>query len=457
MPSLLSNSISGLLMQVAKDPRALVNPPKSDIQTFASETQSLGRESGFIGVKRNVEDERFVGSGLQLELELSSGQVINLNIEKRLSGGVRDVSLQTSGELSEEDADKLKRVFEQLGNAVDALFMSDAGNKESVFDFVNMQGIKDIEFTAQVHEGNTKQRLEFEKHHTDYGRKEIEAQWSRYHQLTGQKEQHDLALSKEPKDAAMAYGKMDYQWVVDQVKAGLGVIGNEHTGDLSIQNRVSDFFVSAVHSLFSESQNSHRLLQSLGVAPSDSKNTIGKTIRVMTSEKMNNKNGTANLDGSNKGLSGVSGLQDFKAHFSSQQNHSGAGRNNGKYNLAMEISQTTHLTQGINEDEKTQAQFRRFSLMYESQLGREEYEYNWRHDETYINQYHKGLLEKGYVKIEDIQKGVLFSAESIRDERSHFMQRKEYDAKGNNQPSLKHGYVKPETYTERGSSINHII
>lgn len=448
-------------MQVAADPSVASEPSSS---AALSDSNSLASQSGFAGVRRSVSSDRYVGSGLQLQLELSSGQSIELNIEKRVSGGVREVSLTTHGEISKEDQAKLKHIFTKISETLDAMFASGTdAPQQGAFDFANMTGVKDIELTVQQDKGNIKQRLEFEKQHSANGRKEVEAQWSRYNHATGQNEQHNFALSKQPREAAMAYGQMDYQWVVDQVTAGMGILGNSHTGESSLQHRVTDFFVAGIHALFSDSQKSQSLLQGLGAFANDAKQLIGQTIRAVTAEQNTQpkQHGNTNMPGEaiiqtqQDGRQAMSSLPDFKADFASTRN--AAGNGDGRYNLTMAISQTSHLMQGATEEDTTQAQFRRLLLKYDSKNTQQEYEYNWRHDEVFINRYKNGLLEKGYVKVEDLQQGILSSLNQSREETRRFMQRTEYEATKRDDQSMQNSYVSPDIYTEQGRNVNYTV
>lgn len=438
---------------MAENPNALVNA-KPIGQSSDPETTLAVLE----GKRRSIRHENYVGSGLKLELELSSGQAIQLIIEKNTGAGLRNISLASSHELSAEDEAKLKQIFTRISETLDAMFANaDMGSNQNTFDFANMSGVKDIEFTVQQDNGNIKQRLQFEKHHSQTGRKEIEAMWSRYDYINGEKEQHNLALSKQPRELALAYGQMNHQWVIDQVEAGMGILGNAHTGESGLQNRVSNFFISGVQALFLESQKGLDVLQTLGASTQDAKHIMGNTIRALTSEQQKqNMPGQAVAEGSGADKQAMNSLPDFKAHFASVKTAA------NRHNLTMEISQTTHVSQDEMTGESSQAQFRRLLLQYDSQAGHQEYEYKWRHDEIAINQYKYGALQKSYEKIEDLQQGLLSRLSEgqqikSREENSHYMQRKEYRAGDHDQPALKNNYIKSNTYTDRGHSVNYQV
>ncbi|MFY0641874.1 MAG: hypothetical protein JXR16_12560 [Bermanella sp.] len=180
-----SHSLASLIRQVAADPNGM-RASSLPVPSFNQEsTNNLNEQAGFAGVTRNATDDNFVGSGLHLELELSSGQSIVLSIEKSLGGRSHAVRLDTKGVLNPDDAQKLKQFLTGLSESVTALFSDDSA-REGLFDFANMQGIQDIELSVQQDKGNLKQRLEFEKQITQYGRKEVVGEWSRYNRLNGE-------------------------------------------------------------------------------------------------------------------------------------------------------------------------------------------------------------------------------------------------------------------------------
>ncbi|MFY0641875.1 MAG: hypothetical protein JXR16_12565 [Bermanella sp.] len=251
---------------------------------------------------------------------------------------------------------------------------------------------------------------------------------------------------------------MDYQWVVDQVTAGMGVLGNAHTGDHSTQSQVTDFFVSAIHSLFNESRKGHELLQNLGASAQTSKNLVGQTIRALSHQasSVQNMPGVAVQKGDHS-ASKMNGLSDFKADFASKRDVKGSENAQGEYNLTMAISQISRSFQGANDDTTNQTQFRRLLLEYESQGEKQSYEYNWKHDEAVINRLVNGKLEKAYFKVSDLQQGILNTLNGQRNETSEYMQRKEYNADDNDSPALQNNYIKPSTYTQQGHNVNYTV
>ena len=452
-----SHSLASLIRQVAVDPNGMRTSSLS-VPSFNQEpTNNLNVQAGFAGVRRNAADDNFVGSGIHLELELSSGQSVVLSIEKSLGGSSHAVRLDTQGVLNPDDAQKLKQFLTELSESVTALFSDDAA-REGLFDFANMQGIQDIDLSVQQNKGNLKQRLEFEKQITQYGRKEVVGEWSRYNRLNGEQALHNFALSKQPKDVAAVYGQMDYQWVIDQVTAGMGVLGNAHTGDYSTQSQVTDFFVSAIHSLFNESRKGHELLQDLGASSQASKNLVGQTIRALSHQASSVKNmpGVAVQEGDHS-ASKMNGLSDFKADFASKRDVKGSVNARGEYNLTMAVSQISRSFQGANDDITNQTQFRRLLLEYDSQGEKQSYEYNWKHDEAVINRLVNGKLEKAYFKVSDLQQGILNTLNGQRNETSEYMQRKEYNAGDNDSPALQNNYIKPSAYTQQGRNVNYTV
>jgi hypothetical protein len=461
-----NNTLFGLLAHVAKNPNKAITS-KSSLTPALDQMNQLHGASGFAGVHKNVSDDRYSGSGLNLKLALSSGQSIELDIQKTLGGGIRnvDLNIKGDGELSQQDQDKLQQFLGKLGDAIDVLF-SGNGASQDLFDFTNMSGIKDMEFTVQQDMGNTKQRLEFEKSNNPLGRKEVEAQWLRYDHTTGMKEQHNLALSKQAREVSSAYGQMDYQWVIDQITAGMGVLGNTNTGETAIQSRVTQFFASSVQALFQETKKGHDLLQDLGASPQHSKKMVGRAINALASKSASNlydeSTASNNMPGKtvetgsqNTDQSRVNALPDFKAHFASKREGNGNAHASGSYNLSMEISQQTHTMQGATKDDSTQSQFRRLLLEYESQGNKQQYEYNWMHDESVINRYKNGSLEHAYSRVSDLQQGILTNAEGVRNETSNYLSRTKYSAADKNTPALKNYYIAPTSYTERGNNVNY--
>lgn len=453
-----STSLSALIRQVAASPRSLQETSAS-VQSFpavASEyaqSSKLSQQSGFAGVQRKVEDDGYVGSGLQLSLTLWSGRDIDLSIEKGVTGKVKTIQLDTGGELSSDDEAKLKQFLYDLSDSVDAIFSGTANG--NLFDFTNQSGISDVEIHAQQDEGNQKQKLTFESAMNRYGRKDVSGEWLRYDRLTGENEQHHFALSKQPREVMMAYGKMDYQWVVDQVAAGMGVLGNVYTGDQSIQAKVTDVFVSAVHALFNETKRGHELLQSLGTSAQDAKVFLGRTIRALSSEHSTGQSeSTHNIISAN--AASMNGLADFKADFSSKRESAFGVSSSGDYQLAMSVSQISHSVQGQSEDDASQIQTRRLILDYESQGRKHSFDYQWRHDEMLIHSYNQGQLEKTYFKLIDAQLSTLTQGNQQRQENHEYRQRQEYKA-DQPSPNLQNGYVKPKTYSEQKNSVHYTV
>ncbi|WP_396586282.1 hypothetical protein [Bermanella sp. R86510] len=451
-----SNTLTSLIQQVAANPNAARTQPVQ-VNPFNTEAkQGLNQTSGFAGVRRHVSEDRFMGSGIALELALSSGQNISLTIEKGVSGAVRNINFETSGLLNPEDEEKIKQFFTQLSESIDTLF-SQQESDSNLFDFVNMQGIKDVELSVQKNKGNLQQRLEFEKQVNGNGRKEVSGEWSRYDRLDGSREQHNFALSKQSKDIAAAYGQMDYQWVVEQVTAGMAILGNPYTGDQATQLQVSNFFVSATHALFDNAQKGYELFQHLGASSLDSKAFVGKAIRALSpsSDVSQTMPGSAVQQGSD-GAQSMNGLDDFKADFASKR-QSGGMNNSGGYKLSMAISQVSRSIQGSSDDKDSQTQFRRLLLEYESKGEKQSYDYRWKHDEALINRFINGVLDKGYFKVSDIQQGILNNQSGQREELASYMQRNEYRAEDNNKPAAQHGYIKPERYREHSHRVNYTV
>lgn len=446
-----STSLSALIRQVASSPRATQTAPAPSLpSTSPSERSEL---SGFTGVQRKVSDDGYVGSGLQLSLTLSSGRDIHLAIEKGVTGQAKNIHLDTGGELSHDDEEKLKQFLLSLSDSVESIFSGEMN--ANLFDFTNRSGIKDVDIHVQQDKGNIKQRLEFERSVTGYGRKQVSGEWSRYDRLSGESEQHGFSLSKQPKDVLASYGQMDYQWVVDQVTAGMGIMGNTYTGDQSLQSKVTGMFVSAVHALFSDVQTGHTLLQSLGASAQDAKTFLGQTIRAISSENAMKSVGQVKAP-DNPSAASMNGLANFKADFSSKREGAFGVTTSGDYQLAMSVSQISHMIQGATEDDSTQLQTRRLILDYESQGRKQSFDYQWRHDEMLIHKFNQGQLEKTHFKLVDSQLGSLAHGKQQRQEVHEYMERQEYKM-DQQDPSLQNGYVRPNTHREQNSRVNYTV
>ncbi len=72
----------------------------------------------------------FVGSGLNLELELKSGVQIRVSLRQDGSGQIRDMQIEADGPLQESQLATFKAFMNDLGSAVDKLF----SNQQSAAD-----------------------------------------------------------------------------------------------------------------------------------------------------------------------------------------------------------------------------------------------------------------------------------------------------------------------------------
>lgn len=438
-----STNLSSLLRQAIKDPDA--HQPKP----FSAEGPELRSQSGFAGVRREVDDDRFTGSGLNLKLELSSGQSIRLDIQKSISGRVKHIELSTQGELSKDDQQRLEQFVKKLSSSMDDLF---SGNNQSkgLFDFAKVSGVKDIDLTIQQDNGTNKQRLEFEKQAQANGRNELDAQWVRQNKTTGEKEHHSLALSHQARDLIGFYGQIDPGWIMQQVEAGMGILGNDHTGDNPLKQSVTGFFVSGVQALFNQANDGYQMLQDLGANARDAKNFIGKSIQAITPS--NEKPVDGSLGSELDKNQAMNGMPDLQAHFASERE----GGHGGSYKLTMELSQMSHFSADINEDIQSQDQIRRLLLNYESETDKKQYEYQWRRDEQYRQGSNPESGTTSYYKLTDEYQSVLRQNGQERREQGHFLQRTEY--KGNNQQTnpMHNGYMPSSTHISRGQNINNI-
>jgi hypothetical protein len=387
-------NISSLLGQLAKQTHA--NTARQPVLSPTSSPQERDEDSS----RTKVSQKSFSGSGLNLKLDLASGQEIELNIRINQAGGLSELALETRSQLSLGDEEKLNSFLQQLSQSVDALFNGRAEGS-NVFEFANLSGVEDIDLDIYQDNGNEKQILDFEKQGRGSGRK-IEAQWTEYDRANGSEEKHDLSLTKQAKrdDQKVIYGQMSYQWLLHQVNSAMSVMDDKQQG-----KELADFFNSAIRALFTTSNSGSQLLQEIGVSSQQATELIGRSIQALASE--HKSNGAPQLSQQKQ----MNALPDFNMHFSSQRQIQGSDQ--GEYQLGMTISQSSDQAKSEGEDESYQTQNRRLRMDYQSARQQAIYEYTWTRDESIRNTFTSGSLAANHYRIEErIQSQLLGDANS---------------------------------------------
>jgi hypothetical protein len=369
----IHNQVSSLLSQLAKQPmtdtarKPIIAPINSDEPVRAAVSQNS-----------------FSGSGLNLELSLSSGQDVEVSIRINQAGGLSQLELVSDSELSITDQNKLSEFLKQLSSAVTDLFNGKGGT--DTFSFANQNGIEDIELHVYQDNGNEKQTLTFDKEGRGSGRK-IEASWREYDRANSVEEHHDFSLTKQAKrdDQTAIYGATSYQWLLDQVDTAMSALDDKPQG-----KALANFFNSGIRALFSTVNAGSTLLQELGASGAQAKEFIGRSIQVLASDHLAKKTVTEQKQ--------MNALPDFNMSFSSQRQTLGSTQN--EYQLDMSISQNSD--QALGEDDKSyQTQNRRLRMDYQSARQQAVYEYTWTRDESLRNVFEKGSLASTHYRIEE--------------------------------------------------------
>jgi len=370
----IHNQVSSLLSQLAKQPmtdtarKPIIAPINSDEPVRAAVSQNS-----------------FSGSGLNLELSLSSGQEVELSIQINQAGGLSQLELVSDSELSITDQKKLSEFLKQLSSAVTDLFKGEGG--ADTFSFANQNGIEDIELNVYQDNGNEKQTLTFDKEGRGSGRK-VEASWREYDRANGVEEHHDFSLTKQAKrdDQTAIYGATSYQWLLDQVDTAMSALDDKSQGEV-----LTNFFNSGIRALFSTVNSGSTLLQELGASGQQAKEFIGRSIQVLASEHLAKK--TTNEQKQ------MNALPDFNMSFSSQRQTLGSTQN--EYQLDMSISQNSDQALSEDKDKSYQSQNRRLRMDYQSARQQAVYEYTWTRDESLRNVFEKGGLASTHYRIEE--------------------------------------------------------
>lgn len=406
------NDISSLLGNLSKQSlnNTYVNPNSQGLVHSSQEDEKPARSV--------VGKNSFSGSGLNLELSLSSGKEIDLDIRINQAGGISQLELTSNDELSEKDQEKLQKFLQQLSESVDDLFSGKASGSD-LFKFANEKGIADIELSAYQDDGNTKQSLVFDKEGRGSGRK-VEAQWSEYDRVNGVEENHDLSLNKQEKrdDQTSIYGQMSYQWLFDQVNTAMSGIDDKAQG-----KELAAFFNSGIQALFSTAQSGSQLLQELGASSQDAKTFIGRSIKVLADDYKGQEH-----SGLGYQQRQMNGLPDFTMAFTSERVSRGA--TNNEYQLSMDISQASDEGRHPYKDESYQTQNRRLRMDYQSAQQKAIYEYTWTRDESIRNVFEGGSLASNHYRINDqIRVSLVDNIDGDRkvrsDESASFQERKD--------------------------------
>lgn len=370
----IHNQVSSLLSQLAKQPmtdtarKPIIAPIKSDEPVRAAVSQNS-----------------FSGSGLNLELSLSSGQEVELNIRINQAGGLSQLELVSDTELSITDQNKLSKFLKQLSSSVTDLFNGKGG--ADTFSFANQNGIEDIELNVYQDNGNEKQTLSFDKEGRGSGRK-VEASWREYDRANGVEEHHDFSLTKQAKrdDQTAIYGATSYQWLLDQVDTAMSALDDKSQGEV-----LANFFNSGIRALFSTVNSGSALLQELGASGQQAKEFIGRSIQVLASDHLAKKTTSEQKQ--------MNALPDFNMSFSSQRQTLGSTQN--EYQLDMSISQNSDQALSEDKDKSYQSQNRRLRMDYQSARQQAVYEYTWTRDESLRNVFEKGGLASTHYRIEE--------------------------------------------------------
>lgn len=378
----IKNNIASLLGRLAQQPMTdtAKKPSLPALNSEGSNRLPVGKNS-------------FSGSGLSLELSLSSGQEVEVSIRINQAGGLSELSLVSDSKLTVLEQEKLASFLEQLSYSVADLFKGEGGSDS--FSFANQKGIEDIELNAYQDNSSEKQTLFFDKEGRGSGRK-IEAAWSEYDRANGIEENHDFTLTKQAKkgDQSAVYGSVNFQWLLDQVDSAMSGIDDKHQA-----KKLANFFNSGIRALFSNASSGSALLQQLGASSEEAKTFIGRSIKVLASDYVGQSAG-GNITGSQatNQQRQMNGLPDFNMLFSSERKVLGVGE---AYQFDMKISQNTDQAISHEDDKSYQTQNRRLQMGYQSARQQAIYEYTWTRDESLRNVFESGSLAATHYRLNE--------------------------------------------------------
>ena len=447
--SIANNNLAGVLRQLSHTSgKSIVDANKPLPSTAEHSSDAKPRSQAEVG------SERFVGTGLKLELDLASGQTVKLDIRQSQSGSLRHFSLNSDHPLSADDEALLNDLLLDLSKTVDAMFNGGMTDGD-MFDFANHRSIKAIDLDIQTDSGSRVSNLEFNTRNHEYGRKEVDAEWQSYNRESGKKAQHNLALSRETQDADSSYGAMDYQWLIEQIEMGVGTL-NHSAGDITSvdsekQKKISDFFVSGVQALFGVVKKGQSTLSKLGVDPEQSKRFLGQTIKALSNDSAQ-KNPAHTSESLNS-------LPDFKAHFYSKSENVGGADSQDEYKLAMEMSQMSHLAYDEDSERTSHTQTRRLLVELERHGETTTYEYKWKRDERIDRVYQNGSLDKGYYWLLDETIAQTTDGSGVATKGTQYSERSRYSSNQNDQSNQEQTALQkyaPDRQTSYSEFINTV-
>lgn len=408
-----TNHLSGILQQLGRSPQSLA----SGVQNTSTEN---GTERQVLRSQSTVGSDQFVGSGVKLELDLSSGQTVKLDVQYSQSGMLRHVSMLSAHTMSEQDQALLNQFLTELSDVVESMFKGDT--HRDLFNFSHIHGVKQIDLDVQTDDGNGKRQLSFELSQYENGRKEVEALWQQKDRAAGVSEQHGFSLNHSKKEASSSYGAMDYQWIIEQIEAGVGAMGSQSGHPVSSdQTSMQDFFVSGLSVLFGVMKKGQSVMERLGVMPDQANRFLGQTIRALSHEQSKaHPVGAQNF---------LNALPDFDASFWSKRESSNGSQQAGDYDLSMNISQSSRIVYDEEEEKTYHSQTRRLLVELEQKGEVKSYEYRWQQNEQVDRILQNGNLEesrywvKGEVQAQTQSRGNLSSQYADYSERSKYSAR----------------------------------
>ena len=375
-------------MPIYNNVTTVLNQFSKQSMTDTARQPSLAQSSDDEPVSPSVNQKSFSGSGLNLELSLTSGQKIELHIRINQAGGLSQLALESDSKLSIADQEKLSEFLQQLSSNVADLFKGKPTGSNT-FKFANLKGIEDIELNIYQDDGNEKQSLTFDKEGRGAGRK-IEALWTEYDRTNNVEERHDFTLTKQAKrdDQTAIYGQMSYQWLLDQVDRVMSAMDDQQQG-----KELSNFLTSGIHALFSTARSGNLLLQELGASADQAMAVIGRSIQLLVSDYK------SEFPSRNNQQKHMNALPNFNINFSSQRQTQSSTFN--EYQLDMSISQNSDQAKSEQEDKSYQTQNRRLRMDYTSVRQQAVYEYTWTRDESIRNVFEHSNVAVSRYRIEE--------------------------------------------------------
>lgn len=332
----------------------------------------------------------FLGSGLDLELTLKSGQRINLDIRVNQAGGVSQLQLSSNRELSDNDQRRLQSFLSDLSESVNQLFRNDKAGV-GLFDFANQSGIAEVEFDLYQDDGRKKQTLQFDKQGAGLNKK-VEAQLYIYDRIADIEDEHSMTLSSEQQDKHQFSGSLNYQWLYRQVDQAVSVVEDDKTKQL-----MSGFFKSGLRALFESSNKGSALLQELGVSVADARRFISDGVKTLVADGRVNGHYNNGLPEQKQ----LNGLASFNAQFSSQRYQKGVAMTDREFSFNMSMSQRNFVAYDPELGTRQDVQNRRLRVEYESTQRQAVMEYLWTRDESVRTVYKDSSLSSSHYRVDD--------------------------------------------------------